>query len=63
MDDYEITVTEHELLDTGIGISQGYASDAEFRAAMKAEREALPPEVREAVDEIERDVMRRMMGT
>jgi hypothetical protein len=60
--EYEIRVTTHKMLDTGIGQEMGYANDDEFREAMRKKREALPPEVREAVEEFDREVMRKLLG-
>lgn len=62
MDDYKIEVHTFPMLDTGIGQEAGFANDAELMAAAAAERAALPLEVREAMDEIDREVERRMLG-
>lgn len=50
------------MLDTGIGIEAGYADDQELLAAGQAERDALPPPVRDMVDAIDEAVERRILG-
>lgn len=50
-----------KIADTGIGQHLGYADDDAFRAAMAAEREEMDPEVREALDRIQRDSIRTML--
>lgn len=56
-----ITVYTVPMIDTGIGREAGYANDDEFRAAIKAEREAMDPKVRAAVEAVEADFMRRVL--
>jgi hypothetical protein len=46
------------MLDTGLGIAAGYESDEAMVAAVKAEREAMAPEVRDVIEDIERRVVR-----
>lgn len=56
-----ITVYTAPMLDTGIGQEAGYANDDEFRAAMQAEREAMDPVERAAVEAIEADMERQFL--
>lgn len=54
-------VTTVPVLDTGIGISQGYASDAEFAKAAAAERAKQPPEIQALFDEADRRLERLIL--
>jgi hypothetical protein len=47
-------IVEGEVLDTGIGREAGFKDDAELVEHARREREALDPDVRELVDEIDR---------
>lgn len=60
--DVKITVHRVPMLDTGIGQEAGYANDQEFIEAVDAERAALDPEVREALEQAERDLARKLLG-
>lgn len=59
---FSLTTHTFKTLDTGIGQEAGYESDEALLAAVEAERAALPPEVREAVESLEADIQRRMLG-
>jgi len=61
-DEPKLTVHKVPVLDTGIGREAGYRDDAELIAAAEAERAKLPPAVRVAVEEIEREMQRRFIG-
>jgi hypothetical protein len=62
MSEYKLAYSTFPLMDSGIGISQGYESDKAFLAAMEAERAKLDPEVREAIESIEQDTLRGFLG-
>jgi hypothetical protein len=61
MNDRQTKVTYHPMLDTGIGQEQGYASDEEFRAAMKSERDRMDLETRRLADEFEKEMARAFL--
>lgn len=61
-DDIQFTVRTVPVLDTGLGIEAGYASDAEFIRAAEAERAALDPEVRAGLDDLNAELQRRILG-
>lgn len=58
-----LAFTTHSVpaLDTGIGIAAGYASDREFIAAMEAERAALPPVLRDALNAVDAALEHRIL--
>lgn len=58
----EVKVHTVPALDTGLGRAAGYASDAELFAAAAAQRAALPPMLRAALDQAERELDRAVLG-
>jgi hypothetical protein len=59
--EYEFTVHEIPVLDTGIGQSLGFENDQALAAAVEAERAIYPPEVREALEEYDRSLDRAFL--
>jgi len=57
-DEPKFTIRQVPMMDTGIGITQGYESDAAFLAASRAEREQLPQETQDLMAEVERRLER-----
>jgi hypothetical protein len=57
----QITVRSVPMFDTGIGREAGYANDAELIAAAAAEREALPPALRDLMDRLDAELTRRVV--
>ncbi len=63
MSDEKVNYTVHKLKmpDTGIGRAAAYKDDDELRAAIQAEREAMDPEVRAAIEDHERRAMNTLL--
>jgi hypothetical protein len=60
MSEYVYTTHTFPMLDTGIGQSMGFESDKAFLAHQKAEEAKLDPEVREAVEDVRREILRAL---
>jgi len=58
MHDRYLRVNRYVMADTGLGKEAGYENDAAMRDAVRAERAAMDPEVRAAIEEIERRFLR-----
>lgn len=57
----EFEIHKVEMLDTGIGREAGFKDDAELIAKAKAEREAMSPEVRRLVEEMDETIERAFL--
>jgi hypothetical protein len=62
MSEYVYTTHTFPMLDTGIGQSMGFESDKAFLAHQKAEEAKLDPEVRDAVEDVRRGILRAFFG-
>lgn len=60
-DEPHIQVISVPLGDTGLGRAAGFKDDAELIAKAKAERKALPPEIRKMADEMDAEFERRVL--
>lgn len=60
--DEVFTVHTFPVLDTGVGKSLGFKDDKEFMAHALAEREKLSPATQEAMEKIDREVERKILG-
>lgn len=49
------------MSDTGIGKTMGFENDDAFRQHMDEVRASYPPEVRERIEEIEKDFLRSVL--
>lgn len=56
-----IRIYKVPVLDTGIGREAGFESDKELIAAAQAERDALPPEVRQLADAVDEEIDRAFL--
>jgi hypothetical protein len=61
-DEIEFTVHSFPVLDSGIGIEAGYASDAEMLEAAEAERALMSPAMRELADKMDAEAERWILG-
>ena len=61
-DEIEYVVTSVPMLDTGIGVEAGYASDKGLLEAAARDRAALPPTIRDTMDEADRRMDEAIFG-
>jgi hypothetical protein len=60
--DFEVVVHRVPMPDTGIGIEQGFESDVAFLDHCEQERAKLDPEVRKALEDLDRSMRRALLG-
>lgn len=60
-DELHIEVIAVPMGDTGLGREAGFKDDAELIAKAKAERDAMPPHIRELAEEIDAEFERRVL--